>query len=184
MFLMKRMFLLLLCFFVSGAVAAEADGFACGPGYVLTSHKKIDGLDAAECQKLWCVDLETGKSMGKGNTPNSGYKATLSPNELRVADKVVTCWGERKWCSGQSSGVWDSDHGMYVRGSYNADSAYQSYQKGGCFTWRLGEHNCPAGQTAFLTDDGVWDCRTEQKTVEQVRGSAIRRTSAPRRIIK
>lgn len=182
MFCMRRMFILFLMLFVGNAFAAS--DFTCGPGYVLTDHKKIDGLSAAECQKLWCVDLETGKPMGHGNTPNSGYKATAYPVELSVGTQKVTCWGERKWCAGQVQGDWDSQHGLYVRGTYNADSAYESYQKGGCFTWRLEEHNCPSGTTAFLNDDGTWDCREQKKTLEQVRGAAIRRTSAPRRIIK
>ena len=184
MFVMKRMFLLIFCLFAVDAFAAANADFTCGPGYVLTSHKKIDGLDAAECQKLWCVDLETGKPMGRGDTPNSGYKTTSTAYELEVGGKSVTCWGERKWCAGQVPGTWDGEHGIYVRGTYNPESAYQSYQKGTCFTWRLEEHTCPAGQTAFLGADGVWDCREEKKTVEQVRGSAIRRTSAPRRIIR
>lgn len=182
MFCMRRMFILFLMLFVGNAFAAS--DFACGPGYVLTDHKKIDGLSAAECQKLWCVDLETGKPMGRGNTPNSGYKATSYPVELSVGTQKVTCWGERKWCAGQVQGEWDSQHGLYVRGTYNSDSAYESYQKGGCFTWRLEEHNCPSGTTAFLNDDGTWDCREQKKTLEQVRGAAIRRTSAPRRLIK
>lgn len=176
------MFLLFLVSFIGNAYAASE--FTCGPGYVLAEHKKIDGLEAAECQKLWCVDLETGKSMGRENTPNSGYKATSYPVEMAVGSQKVTCWGERKWCAGQVPGEWDSEYGIYVRGTYNADSAYESYQKGGCFTWRLEEHNCPVGTTAFLNEDGTWDCREQKKTVEQVRGSAIRRTSAPRRVIR
>lgn len=176
------MFILFLVLF-AGNVYASSE-FTCGPGYVLVEHKQIDGLDAAECQKLWCVDLETGKAMGRGNTPNSGYRATTYPNELSVGTDKITCWGDRKWCAGQVEGQWDSRHGVYVRGEYNSDSAYQSYQKGGCFTWRLSEHNCPSGQDAFLSDDGVWECREQVKTIDQVRGSAIRRTSAPRRIIR
>lgn len=180
---MKRMFLLFVVLFAGTAYAASTE-FTCGPGYVLVAHKQIDGLDAAECQKLWCVDLETGKSMGRGNTPNSGYRATAYPEKLRVAGKSVDCWGARKWCAGQVEGTWDEQHGMYVYSEYNPDSAYESYQKGSCFTWRLGEHTCPAGQTAFLSDNGVWECREQIQTVEQVRGSAIRRTSVPRRIIR
>ena len=179
---MKRMFLLFAFLFVGNAYAEP--GFSCGPGYVLVEHKKIDGLNAAECQKLWCMDMETGKSMGRGNTPNSGYRATSQPDVLNVAGKRITCWGDRKWCAGQVEGQWDSTHAVYVRGTYNKDSAYQSYQKGSCFTWRLAEHNCPPGQTAFLGEDGVWDCREQVKTIDQFRGSAIRRTSAPRRMIK
>lgn len=179
---MRRMFFIFLMLFVGNAFAAT--DFTCGPGYVLGDHKNIDGLDAVECQKLWCVDLETGKPMGRGNNPNSGYKMTSQAMELTVGARTVTCWGERKWCAGQTPGEWDPEHGIYVRGVYNPDSAYESYQKGGCFSWRLGAHNCPAGQTAFLGPDGVWDCRAEQKNVEQVRDSAIRRSSAPRRIIR
>ena len=176
------MFLLFLLCCVGNAYAASE--FACGPGYVLAEHKKIDGLSAAECQKLWCVDLETGKAMGRGNTPNSGYKSTAYPVEMAVGSQKVTCWGERKWCAGQEVGEWDSRHGLYVRGTYNADSAYESFQKGGCFSWQLEAHNCPVGTTAFLKDDGSWECLEQKKTVEQFRGSVIRRSGVPRRLIK
>ena len=178
------MFLLFLCLFAVDAYAVAAADFTCGPGYVLVDHKKIDGIDAAECQKLWCVDLETGKPMGRGNSANSGYKTTAAAQMLTVGDKSVMCWGERKWCSGQIPGEWDPKHGMYVRGTYNADSAYESFQKSGCFTWRPTEHNCPSGQTAFVNENGAWDCREPKTSEEQFRGSVIRRTSAPRRIIK
>ena len=58
--MLKRIFISLVVIFVSG-VADAATFTSCGPGYVLVeSRKKIDGIPSAECQKLWCRDLETG----------------------------------------------------------------------------------------------------------------------------
>ena len=56
-----------------GVGMAADDFISCGPGYILESHSDIDGIDAMECQKLWCRDLETGKVMGSGDRANNGY---------------------------------------------------------------------------------------------------------------
>ena len=178
---MKKVIISLFLLAIAPAFGAQVSNtFQCGPGYVLESHKDIDGIDAKECQKLWCRDLETGKVMGKGKNPASGYKSTSAPMELCDAnDNCVMCWGDRKWCSGQPTGIWDSEQGIYTRNG----SAYQSYQKGSCFTWRLEKPECDEGLTAIL-QNGEWVC-AEQKTNNTVsRSSAVRRTGGLRRSIR
>lgn len=160
--------------------AAQAAFTSCGPGYVLASHKNIDGIKAAECQKLWCRDLETGKMMGNGNKANSGYQTTSAPIELCDAkNNCIECWGARKWCGGEVVGDWNPEYGAYTRGGDN--TTYQSYQKGSCFAWRLEKPDCEDGLTAVL-QDGKWVCATSSGTTEASRASAIRRTGTVRRI--
>lgn len=155
----------------------------CGPGYVLANHAKIDGMAAQECQKLWCVDLETGKPMGAGARANNGYVTTASPIELcDVTGRCVECFGDRKWCAGIVRGVWNPEYGAYTRGG--ADTAtYGSEQKGGCWTWKLEKPKCDAGQDAILKD-GEWVCAVAKTTGNIGRAPAIRRTSAPRRMLR
>lgn len=164
-------------FFNSVAVAADS----CGAGYVLVeTRKKIDGIPTAECQKLWCRDLENGKLMGSGDKPNVGYQSTSYSSELCDADGIcVECWGARKWCAGDVAGVWNPEYGAYTRGADN--STFQSYQKSSCFTWRLEKADCPAGETAILKE-GKWVCAVPGNTAEASRASAVRRTGTMRRI--
>ena len=78
---MRREFLVSFCAVFIGLLMSSANAaqFNCGPGYVLVeSRQKIDGIPTAECEKLWCWDLETGKSMGQGDKANSGYQSTSS----------------------------------------------------------------------------------------------------------
>lgn len=156
--------------------AANAGSFSCGDGYVLVDKgKKIDGIPAKECVKLWCYDLETGKPMGNGNSATNGYRATNAPVQM----EDIMCFGERKWCNGEKVGVWNSDLGVYTRDG--SDSlTYQSYKKGGCFAWRLEKPDCPEGQTAFLIND-EWVCGSAVSTPDAGRASSIRRTGAVRR---
>ncbi len=157
--------------------AAMADKFtSCGPGYILVSHSDIDGIDAAECQKLWCRDLENGKSMGSDDRANSGYKETSYPMELCDANNnCVECFGDRRWCSGETPGYWNPEYGAYTYdGGDNV--TYSSYQKGSCFAWRLEKPDCPSGQTAIL-QDGEWVCAVESVNTSGSHQSSIRRTS-------
>lgn len=176
---MKKLFFVIFTF-VFVVASANAEFTSCGPGYVLEPHAKVDGMNAKECKKLWCMDLETGKMMGKNNSANSGYKSTNTPNELCDATgKCIECFGERKWCGGEVVGEWMREYGAYKRG--NTDStAYKSYQKGGCFAWRLEKKNCPDGQTAVLKD-GEWHCTSSTGTDVGSRASSVRRTGAIRR---
>lgn len=168
----------LLCSFLTLTCicgGAMADTFtSCGPGYILASHAKIDGINAAECQKLWCRDLETGRNMGSGKTANSGYQTTNSPIELcDVSGKCIECFGERRWCAGETRGEWNPEYGAYTRGGDNA--TYRSYQKGSCFAWRLEKPECENGQTAIL-QGGKWICATSSGNTAGSRASGIRRT--------
>lgn len=169
----------LVCLLFSVGVAGAVD--SCGAGYVLVeTRKKIDGIPTAECQKLWCRDLENGKMMGSGDRPNAGYQATSFSSELCDADgNCVECWGARKWCSGDVTGIWNPDLGVYTRGADN--TVYQSYQKSTCFTWRLEKPDCESGTTAIL-QDGKWVCAISTGTTDAARASAVRRTSTVRRI--
>ena len=178
--------ILFFVLFAVVAVPAMAEKFtSCGPGYVLVeSRKNIDDIPAAECQKLWCRDLETGKPMGKDNRANSGYQMSADVVQLcdagKPTPKCIECWGERKWCSGEPRGEWNPEYGAYTRGGDN-DSTYQSYQKGSCFAWRLEKPKCEDGKSAILKE-GKWECVPPSDPAGVNRGSAIRRTGTIRAI--
>ncbi len=177
----KIIFSLFVCASLLQFSANAAEFTSCGAGYILASHSKIDGLNAAECQKLWCRDLENGKTMGKDNKANSGYVATSAAVELCDAEKnCVECFGDRKWCAGEQAGVWNPEYGTYTRGGED-NATYTSYQKGSCFAWRLDKPDCPGGQTAILKN-GEWVCAVAGETTEGSRESSIRRTGTFRRI--
>lgn len=162
------------------ARAADDKFISCGPGYVLASKNKLDGVNAYECEKLWCRDLETGKSMGSGNSAASGYKTTSGPIELCDANNnCIECFGDRRWCSGENAGVWNPEYGAYTRGG-NDTATYQSYQKGSCFAWRLEKPDCESGETAILRN-GEWICTTSTGSTTGSRESSIRRTGTIRR---
>lgn len=164
------------------AQGADDKFLSCGVGYVLTSHSKIDGINAAECQKLWCRDLENGKSMGNAKSPASGYQNTSAPVQLCDADNnCIECFGDRKWCSGEVTGRWNPEYGAYTRNGAD-NGTYVSYQKGGCYAWRLEKPNCPSGQTAIL-QGGQWVCALPTSVSTGAdRGSSLRRTGTMRRI--
>lgn len=178
---MKKIFCSMLLITITAT--AHAAFTSCGPGYILTTHSKIDGIPAAECQKLWCRDLETGKSMGSGNAAASGYRATSASQELCDANgNCIECFGERKWCSGEVMGGWNPEYGAYTR-SGDDTATYTSYLKGSCFAWRLEQANCEEGKTAIL-QNGEWICTTPSVSTEADRASSIRRTGGARRILR
>lgn len=164
------------------SVFALPGAYACGEGYVLVeTRQKVDGIKVSECQKLWCMDLETGSYMGSGDKANSGYVATNSPVEICDAKKnCVSCWGERKWCSGEARGEWNPEYGAYTRGG--DDTTYQSVKKGSCFAWRLEKPNCEDGKIAVL-QDGKWTCLTQTENKNVSRESSVRRTGSRRMVI-
>ncbi|MBQ2005554.1 MAG: hypothetical protein II219_01975 [Alphaproteobacteria bacterium] len=177
----KRLYFCVLSLIASICGANAAD-LSCGTGYVLVdSREKIDGIPVAECQKLWCVDLETGRKMGDGAKANSGYIDTSDIVKLCDNDKnCIECWGDRRWCAGEVAGEWNPKYGAYTRrGEDNA--TYESYQKGNCFVWRLEKPDCAAGEIAILQDD-KWVCTTMDIGTGVSRESGIRRTSTSRRI--
>lgn len=131
----------------------------CGDGWVVASSKS--GSQTHQCEKLWCIDLETGKSMGSGNSANSGYIMGSNPNSISAYGKSVTCWGERKWCSGAGNGDWSDEMGAYIR---NGGTAYETQLSGGCWKWDLTKPKCPSGTVAILQDN-EWACGRESATV-------------------
>lgn len=170
--------------FAFASHAADEKFLSCGPGYVLANVSKIEGITAYECQKLWCRDLENGKSMGSGNTPASGYKSTSAPVELCDAkNNCIECFGDRRWCSGDTPGVWNPEYGAYTRGG--ADTAtYVSVQKSSCFGWQLEKPDCASGETAVL-QNGEWVCVTSSAgSSVGGRPSTIRRTGTVRGVIR
>lgn len=180
---MKKIICSLFVFAFAVSAAGAAQFTSCGPGYILTSHSKIDGINASECQKLWCRDLENGKSMGNGKAAASGYKTTSGPVELCDANNnCIECFGDRKWCSGEPAGIWNPEYGAYTRGG-DDNATYIAYQKGSCFGWRLEKPDCSDGQTAIL-QGGRWLCATSSGTTEGGRASSVRRTGTLRRIIR
>ncbi len=179
---MKKLFysLFVLCFAISPVFAAgNTSSFSCGAGYVLASHNKIDGINAKECKKLWCRDLETNKAMGSGDKVATAYVDVLS--EVFDGSTSIECFGERKWCAGEPAGVWEPNLGIYVRGSDDG-STYKAYQKGSCFAWRLEKPECTNGESAILVD-GEWVCaKANSGGVNTVMKSSVRRTGTMRRL--
>ena len=181
---MKKIFCSLFGFVVlCGTIPAMAvTEFSCGAGFVLANHAKIDGLNAQECKKLWCRDLETNRPMGTGDRVASGYLDVL----FEVDDgqnPPVPCFGMRKWCAGEPAGNWAPEYGMYVRGSDDG-TTYKSYQKSGCFAWRLEKPECDAGESAILRN-GEWICVTASGgDINNIQKSSVRRTGTMRRITR
>ena len=180
---MKKIFCSIVGFLVlvGFAPAFAAGTFSCGAGYVLADHAKIDGVNAKQCVKLWCRDLETNKPMGTGDRVGSGYVDVLS--SVSDGRDTVPCFGERKWCSGETVGVWMPEYGAYVRGNDDG-TTYKSYQKSGCFVWRLEKPECADGESAILRD-GEWVCVTASSgDINNVQKSSVRRTGTMRRIVR
>ena len=158
-----------------------AASFSCGAGYVLAPRNKIDGINAMECVKLWCRDLETNKAMGNGDRVASGYVDKLS--SVSDGRETVDCFGERKWCAGEVAGTFAPEYGLFVRGGDDG-STYKAYQKGSCFAWRLEKPECEMGESAILRD-GEWVCVTASGAgVNTVQKSSIRRTGTMRRVMR
>lgn len=162
--------------------AATATDMSCGAGYVLVdTSEKIDKIPVAECQKLWCVDLENDTPMGDDNRANSGYIMTMDTIKLCDNDKnCVECWGDRKWCAGEAPGIWNPKYGAYTRNG-DDNATYESYKKGSCFAWRLEKPQCDDGKSAIL-QDGKWVCVSADGSSGVSRESAVRRTGSIRHI--
>ena len=179
----KIFYSLFLCacvMFCGGAALAAGNSFSCGDGYIRVSHSKIDGRDTWECQKLWCHDLETNKPMGSGDRAASGYVATTQPITLEDwKGKSIKCFGDRKWCGGEEAGVWNPDLGGYTRHGDNSVT-YKSFQRGGCFAWRLEKPQCGDDEIAILKNN-KWESVSEYISPNTGRAATIRRTGAVRR---
>ncbi|MBR4891990.1 MAG: hypothetical protein IKZ34_02290 [Alphaproteobacteria bacterium] len=179
---MKKKLFFTLLLSIGCVFGASAVELSCGAGYVLVDTRdKIDGIRVAECQKLWCYDLETGKKMGSDNKANSGYIMTVDTIKLCDNSKnCVECWGDRKWCAGEAPGYWNPKYGAYTRNG-DDNASYESYQKGSCFAWRLEKPQCESGQTAILQDN-EWVCVTAEGGSGVSRDSSVRRTGSMKRI--
>ncbi|MCL1902466.1 MAG: hypothetical protein FWG18_02445 [Alphaproteobacteria bacterium] len=161
--------------------AAGEDKFiSCGPGFILVETGKVDGMDRAECQKLWCRDLENGKSMGAGDKATAGYKATNMPIELCDAtNKCVECFGDRNWCKGETTGVWNPEFGAYTKKGDDSN-AFLAIQRGDCFAWSIQKPKCEgADEVAMLIND-KWVCAVSGGMTENARQSSVRRTGTIR----
>lgn len=174
---------LLFALCVTGAFAADEKFLSCGPGYILNTKSKVDGINQAECQKLWCRDLEAGRTMGDGKDAAAGYKTTGGPVELCDSkNNCIECFGDRKWCAGETNGIWNPAFGAYTRGGGDS-TAYTSYLKGSCYAWRLEKPSCASGETAVLKND-EWVCATASGTSTGARESSVRRTGTIRGLIR
>lgn len=143
----------------------------CGPGWVLTSTTSIDGIASEKCEKLWCYDLETGKSMGSGEQANSGYVATTNPVVIESLDTdgnstSIECFGQRKWCSGETAGVWNARYGAYTKKGEDS-ILFISVRRGDCFSWGSTSSvsaECKDGQIPILVN-GQWGCSDRKSGV-------------------
>ena len=148
-----------------GNAAMFAD---CGPGWVMTTSTSIDGVSTQKCEKLWCRDLETNKPMGVGNKANSGYSLTTNPVTVESLDAngntlSIECFGERKWCSGETAGLWNAEYGAYTKRGEDS-TLFISVLRGDCFSWgstTSGEAGCKDGQTPVLVN-GKWNCSSRK----------------------
>lgn len=169
-------------FFTGGAFAADEKFLSCGEGYLVISKGKVDGIEQYECQKLWCRDLENGKVMGAGDRANAGYRVTSTPFPGVEDSKgnQIACFGDRKWCSNEDTGVWNPEYGAYTK--RGADSnAYLSAQKGDCFAWLMQKPICTGEGEAAVLEGGEWVCVVSEQSSDAVRKSTIRRTGTIRR---
>lgn len=177
---MQILFFSVVCAFVCGV--CHADFKSCGVGYVLSeSRQKIDGIATFECEKLWCMDLETGAMMGDADRASRGYQSTSSYDRICDAENnCVECWGARKWCAGQARGEWNPKYGAYTRNG-DDNNTYNSYLKGDCYAWRLEKPQCADGMVAIMQDD-EWVCAQRANVADVQRAATARRSSAIRRI--
>ncbi|MDR0803808.1 MAG: hypothetical protein LBO08_01830 [Rickettsiales bacterium] len=180
---MKKLFYI-FCLLSLISPAADA-AFNCGDGHVLKkSAKNLDGIETYECERLWCRDLENGKYMGLENRVITGYRDTAAPSELCDANgKCISCFGDRKWCAGQSRGVFNPEYGAYTRGGAD-NNAYASKMSGDCFVWDRLMPECAPNQVAIMQNDS-WLCASSTGGGENSRAPSVRRTAvAPTRTMK
>jgi hypothetical protein len=153
---MKQMFLFFLAAISVPAFAATEKFVDCGPGYVVTVGKSRDGIPTNECKKIWCVDLENGKSMGKDSTPTNGYQNTATSQLYDYYNDHIECFGKRLWCPGETPGAFNEELGIYTKGGANS-TTYSGVLQGNCYKWSLQSNNCGTGEIA-INDNGSWKC--------------------------
>ena len=155
----------------------------CGPGYVMVASKNRDGIQSFECKRLWCRDLENGKSMGTGGTPSNGYEITAGSFTYNYYGETIECFGRRRWCIGEDQGVFNEDLGIYTKPG--ADNAlYTGRLQGNCYKWQLQSNNCRPDQIAI--NDGInWICVSqgfESEPRNAIKLKAIRRSPGVTRV--
>jgi hypothetical protein len=170
-----------LCIPLSAFAAAGDASWSCGEGYLTAAKGKLDGVEQYECQKLWCRDLENGKSMGSGERASGGYKATPEPVELCDASgKCVSCFGDRKWCAGEAAGAWNPEYGAYTKNGADSN-AYLAAQKGDCYAWQMQKPVCRNEGEVAVIEGGEWVCAVSEGNTQGVRASGIRRSGGVKR---
>jgi len=152
----------------------------CGEGFIGVTSTNNAGLSTVECRKLWCRDLENGRSMGSGNNPANGYQNTANPVSLDEyvlgPDEYIYCFGERRWCPNEARAMWYEDAGIFIREIDLADIAagkpvqYRSQLSGNCYRWQGQSHGCPAGTIAH-NDGTAWICLTPGMGVNQAKSA-------------
>ena len=122
----------LFIFFTLFSISAFANK-GCDEGYFLkkTSEKKY-GIDVYICEKIWCMDLETGDYMGKSNTVFNGYSDT-EIQDYSMYSRNIKCFGKRIWCENNPEGEFNEEKGRYI---HPQDLNYISYKNGNCFSWK------------------------------------------------
>lgn len=129
---MKNYLFIFLALFSLSAFADKG----CDEGYALKkSSEKKYGIDVYLCEKVWCVDLETGESMGKGNSASSGYSDT-TVQDFNMYSRSIKCFGKRDWCGNSSEGEFNPEKGIYVHPEDLDGNKYISYKDGNCFAWK------------------------------------------------
>jgi len=153
----------------------------CGEGFIGVTVQNQSGIPTVECRRLWCRDLENGRPMGSGDRPNNGYDNTAVPEEICGGNDCISCFGRRRWCQGESAGIWEPEAGMYVRSnevvSPGSPILNRGVLSGNCFRWQLQAHGCGPNQVAY-NDGTAWICLTPS----QLMGVGDRGATVPRAI--
>lgn len=168
-------FLTLFVISMAPVVSVAEEFVDCGPGWIVVDNGTIEGVPSQICEKLWCVDLENGKTMGSGDAAYSGYIATTNPVTIEASGgETIECFGQRKWCSGETAGTWNAEYGAYTKQGEDSIQ-YVSSQRGDCYSWNAGSPKsagCADGQIPILVN-GKWGCSGKSATSSQTPGISV-----------
>jgi hypothetical protein len=170
---------------VANCFAADEKFVDCCPGYVVAAAKNRDGIPTVECKKIWCRDLENGRSMGSGNTAANGYESTSQPVEIcDNTNRCLECFGKRKWCPAESTGIFNTEYGIYAKDGADSNM-YRGALSGSCYKWQLQNHNCDPNEIA-VNNGTSWSCLSQQDVNNggrnAIKTKAIRRTAIMKKI--
>jgi hypothetical protein len=177
----QALFFLLIVANSSICVAADEKFVDCGPGYMVSSAKNRDGIQTVECKKIWCMDLENGKSMGSGSTAANGYVSTTGPAQVcdpHDAGDCIECFGKRKWCPAETNGEFNPEFGMYTKGGIDSN-IYRGVLAGNCYKWQMQDHGCGPNEVA-VNNGTSWTCLKQGAGTggrSAIKSRAVRRTS-------